>query len=540
MTRSVRRPRVKVFAMMPSFRWKLRGLHAAVLILTPVLFLVGVGLYHLWSTGWAFITYWPMATCFVTAYALGWYWSRQLRRATPAADGEPLPVYWTDRDRKAWEIVEAKIATMPPVPTKELTDLSRYATQTQELAVAVARVYRPGQADPFAHLTMPEVLACGELVTHDLTKLVREGVPGSHLFTLGDMQRLYNVVDSATTWYPRLRNVYWAASLVFNPIKTAAQIAYTKGMMGPAQDGVKANVLQWFQAVYLREVGRYLIELNSGRLRVGAKRYLELTRTAADPAVVADAPAAGADPAVEPLPLTVAIVGPVKAGKSSLANALLGEQRAATDVLPLTAGLVRYTLRRPGLPAFTIVDSAGFGLAGPTEDDVQTALLAAKEADVLLLVVPARSAARAPETEFLERLLKAMAAVPNLKPPPLVGVLTHIDLISPAMEWAPPYDFAAGTRPKEVNVRDAVSAAGELFGKAVETVVPVCASAGKVTGVQDELLAAILARVGEARGVSLLRALYTEADADKAKRVWRQLQTAGGHAARLLLDWAKM
>ena len=524
--------------MMPSFRWKLRGLLAAVLIVTPVLFLVGVGLYHLWSTGWAFITYWPMATCFLTAYALGWYWSRQLRRATPAADGEPLPVYWTDRDRTAWEIVEAKIATMPPVPTKELTDLSRYATQTQELAVAVARVYRPGQTDPFAHLTMPEVLACGELVTHDLTKLVREGVPGSHLFTLGDVQRLYNVVDSATTWYPRLRNAYWAASLVFNPIKTAAQIAYTKGMMGPAQDGVKANVLQWFQAVYLREVGRYLIELNSGRLRVGAKRYLELTRTAADPAVVADAPA-GTDPIVEPLPLTVAIVGPVKAGKSSLANALLGEQRAATDVLPLTAGLVRYTLRRPGLPAFTIVDSAGFGLAGPTEDDVQTALLAAKEADVLLLVVPARSAARAPETEFLERLLKAMAAVPNLKPPPIVGVLTHIDLISPAMEWAPPYDFAAGTRPKEVNVRDAVSAAGELFGKAVETVVPVCASAGKVTGVQDELLAAILARVGEARGVSLLRALYTEADADKAKRVWRQLQTAGGHAARLLLDWAK-
>ncbi len=524
--------------MMPSLRWKLRGLLVTALVGTPVAFLVAVGFYHLWATGWAFVTYWPMATCFLVAYALGWHWSRQLRRATPAAAGEGLPNYWTDRDRQAWEVVEAKIAAMPPVPTKELTDLSRYATQTQELAAAVARVYRPGQADPFAHLTMPEVLACGELVTHDLTKLVREGVPGSHLFTLGDVQRLYNVVDSATTWYPRLRNVYWAASLVFNPVKTVAQIAYTKGMMGPAQEGVKSNVLQWFQAVYLREVGRYLIELNSGRLRVGAKRYLELTRTAADPAVVADAPKAPDDAPVEPLPLTVAIVGPVKAGKSSLANALLGEQRAATDVLPLTAGLVRYTLRRPGLPAFTIVDSAGFGLAGPTEDDVQTALLAAKEADVLLLVVPARSAARAPETEFLGRLLKAMAAVPNLKPPPLVGVLTHIDLISPAMEWSPPYDFAAGTRVKEMNVRDAVSAAGEVFS-GIEAIVPVCASAGKVTGVQDELLAAILARVGEARGVSLLRALYTEADADKAKRVWRQLQTAGGHAARLLLEWAK-
>ena len=351
------------------------------------------------------------------------------------------------------------------------------------------------------------------------------------------MQRLYNVVDQATTWYPRLRNVYWAASLVFNPIKTAAQIAYTKGMMGPAQDGVKSNVLQWFQAVYLREVGRYLIELNSGRLRVGAKRYLEMTAAAADPGLVTQAPAPEA--AAEPLPLTIALVGPVKAGKSSLANALLGEQRAATDVLPLTAGLVRYALRRPGLPALTVLDSAGFGHAGPTEDDVQTALSAAKEADVLLLVVPARSAARAPETEFLDRLLKAMAAVPNLKPPPIVGVLTHIDLISPAMEWSPPYDFNAGTWPKEQNVREAVAAAGEVFDRRVEAIVPVCASPGKVTGVQDELLAAVLARVGEARGVSLLRALYAEADADKAKRVWRQLQTAGGHAARLLLDWAK-
>jgi predicted GTPase len=522
-------------------RWKLRGTIVFLLAVLPVAFVSVVGMYHLWATGWSFVAYWPMAACFLGAYGLGWYWSKGLRRNAADAEVEPPAVYWTDLDRRAWEAVETTIAAMPPVPSAELTELSRYAEQTQQLARVVAAVYRPGQADPFAHLTMPEILACGELITQDLTQLVRGAVPGSHLFTLGDILRARNLFDQVTTWYPRLRNVYWAASLAFNPIKTVAQIAYTKGMMGPAQEGMKSNALQWFQAVYLREVGRYLIELNSGRLKVGAKRYLELVAATADPGLVAAPSDEGEtrSPKPEALPLTVALVGPVKAGKSSLANALLGEQLAATDVLPLTAGLVRYALRRPGLPALTVLDSAGFGHSGPTEDDVQVALSAAKEADVLLLVVPARSAARAPEADFLNRLVAAMAATPNLKPPPLLAVLTHIDLLTPAMEWSPPYDFAAGTRPKEVNVRDAVTAATELFGQQVSAVVPVCASPGKVTGVQDDLLAAILTRVGEARGVSLLRALFVEADADKARRVWHQVQTAGGHAARLLWDWAR-
>jgi hypothetical protein len=57
-------------------------------------------------------------------------------------------------------------------------------------------------------------------------------------------------------------------------------------------------LLLWFYTAYLQRLGTYLIELNSGRLRVGVRRYRELMqrhKAAAEPA--AGAPAAAGDPA---------------------------------------------------------------------------------------------------------------------------------------------------------------------------------------------------------------------------------------------------
>ncbi|MGL6074777.1 MAG: GTPase family protein [Fimbriiglobus sp.] len=513
--------------------WRWQAALVATLAILPIGFLIAVGFYHLWATGWSFITYWPMGLCWLLAYFLAWYFTRQ--REKPPETPVEVPLYWTERDREAWAIVETHIAAMPPMPKDALADLNRYAAPAQELALAVAKVYQPGANDPFAHLTMPEILTCGELITHDLTKLVREGVPGSHLLTLGDIKRLWEVTDRAMAWYPRVRNVYWAASLVFNPLKTISQMAFSQALLGPTQSGVQSNVVQWFQTVYLREVGRYLIELNSGRLRVGAARYLELTASAQAP----EQPGLPTAPTTVVTPVTVALVGPVKAGKSSLVNALLGEQLAATDVLPLTAGRTRYALRREGIPPLTLIDSAGFGLEGATEADVSTALEAAQEADLLLLVVPARSAARAPEVEFLNRLHAAMKATPRLKLPPIVVVLSHVDLLTPAMEWSPPYDPETGSRPKEVSMREALAAATEVFGEAVEATVPVCTAPNRVWGVAEELMPRVLPLLGEARGVAVLRNLHAEADAGQAKRVWQQLQTAGKLSAHLIRDWLK-
>ena len=535
-------------------QFKIRVAVIAALALAPVVFFAGVGSYHLWMTGWSWIAFWPMAGCYLAAYLLGWYWLRR-RRVTAPTDAEPRPEYWTDTDKRAWVVVEEYVTTLTPPTADQFSDLNRYASEAQELALRVARVYRPSAADPFGHLALPEILACGELVSHDLAKLVERYVPGSHLMSVNDYKRVRTAVDAASEWYPRLRGVYWLATAFINPIKTGLQVAATKGGLMPAFQGFQQNILLWFHVAYVRQLGRYLIELNSGRLKVGAKRYLELMEqhltppTEAPPVDIADpAPPAAAGPAApapEPPPpvvlpsVTVAVVGPVKAGKSTLVNALLGEQKAGTDVLPLTAGATKYVLRQPGRPTLTVTDSAGFGQDGATEADVKAAVEVARGADLVLLAVPARSAARRPESDFLDRVRAALAATPHLKMPDVALVLTQIDVLSPAAEWAPPYDWRAGGRPKERSIRAASEAAREVFGDRVADVVPVCAVPGKEVGVQDDLLPRIAARLGEARGVAFLRALHAEAAIDKTRRVVNQVLNAGGAALKAWWDSAK-
>jgi hypothetical protein len=80
---------------------------------------------------------------------------------------------------------------------------------------------------------------------------------------------------------------------------------------------------------------------------------------------------------------------------------------------------------------------------------------------------------------------------------------------------------------------DAVTAAQELFPD-VAGMVPVCAAVGKEWGVVEELLPEIVALLGEAKSVSLLRCLHAEADEGKVKKVFAQLWAAGRKAVGLL------
>src|SRR5262249_28643388 len=114
--------------------------------------------------------------------------------------------------------------------------------------------------------------------------------------------------------------------------------------------------------------------------------------------------------------------------------------------------------------------------------------------------------------------------------------MTHVDLLSPQMEWAPPYDWRTGTRTKEVQMAEASDVAREQFGLRVASVVPVCAAEGRVFNVEEELLPALLKQLDEARGVSLLRTLHAEADAAKVRRVFEQVKAAGWRIFDLVRD----
>jgi hypothetical protein len=121
-----------------------------------------------------------------------------------------------------------------------------------------------------------------------------------------------------------------------------------------------------------------------------------------------------------------------------------------------------------------------------------------------------------------------------LKKPPLLAVMTHIDLLSPALEWSPPYDWRQPTRPKEENIQQALTAAWGQVGTYSAGVVPVCTAAGKVYGIEEWLLPAVAEQLDEAHGVALLRCLRAEIDENKVRKVFHQLLAAAGEAARVV------
>jgi 50S ribosomal subunit-associated GTPase HflX len=132
---------------------------------------------------------------------------------------------------------------------------------------------------------------------------------------------------------------------------------------------------------------------------------------------------------------------------------LLGEQRAKTDVLPMTAEITQYQLQPAGVPTrFVLLDTVGYGHEGPNADQRRATEEAARQSDLLLLVMHARNPARQADVDLLRDLRAWFAARPDLRMPPILGVLTHIDLLSPAMEWAPPYDWQEPKRAKEKHI----------------------------------------------------------------------------------------
>lgn len=509
-------------------RWRIALL--AGLFALPVVVLLGVGSYDLWQRGWWFYAWWPMVGCYGLAYFLAGRWQRD--RKLLRIDFDALP-HWTDRDKLAWQRVEARAAAGKDIPPDQLGEMTFYVDVAQEMSKELAQVYHPGARDPVKKLTIPEILAVTELASHDLTELVDKYLPGGHLLTVGDWQR----ARQATEWYSAASKVYWAVAALFNPVQTGTRFLASQLGLSKPLELLQNNVILWFYTAYLQRVGTYLIELYSGRLRVGVRRYRELMTQHAPGEDGTAAAGQGAPPARQ---VTLALFGQVKAGKSSLINAFLGEQRAKTDVLPATAAVTRYELKPAGLPTqLVLLDTVGYGHEGPKADDLPATEKAARAADVLLLVLHARNPARQADYLMLQRLHEWFGKRPDLKPPPIVAVLTHIDLLTPAVEWSPPYDWRQPTRPKEQQIAQAVEAVREQLGAALAEVVPVCTAQGKLFGVSEELLPEVVRRLDEAHAVALLRCLRSEMDAGQVRKVWQQLLAVGKGAAWVVWENAR-
>jgi predicted GTPase len=514
------------------------------LFMLPWVFLIGVGSYHLWHTGWLFWAWWPMFLAFGLSYYLAWRWTRG-KGLLPDTDATP-PNYWTERDKLAWEKVQAKAKQYDKVSGEQLADARHYSDIALDLAGQVAAVYNPGGATAFDHLTIPEVLACVELAAADLNELVQKYIPGVHMLRIRD----YKTARKAADWYRVGQNVYWAGAAVFNPLEVGVRWAAARYGLGGLLDKLQGNILLWFHTAFVHQFGRYLIEMNSGRLKVGVKKYRDILQAHGEPPVESASPGTtspgtavpglGSESSTPPSPankpIGIAVLGPVKAGKSSLVNALLGRQAATVDTLPVPHVGVRYTLTLAGGQPVTVLDTAGYGQDGPDESEFAVAAEAAQGADLILFVTPATNPGRRADVELLDRLKAWFADRLHLKLPPVVAAVNQVDLLSPKAEWSPPYNWQTGARPKEENIRDCVAAVREQVGDRVADVVPVCGRAGETFGITEGLVPAVARQLDDARGGAMLRAFDAEAAADQYSRLGRQLVEGGRKALGILWE----
>ncbi|WP_020468502.1 GTPase family protein [Zavarzinella formosa] len=504
---------------------RLRLLAIILLIIIPLLFYMGVGAYHLFETGWTFYVWWPTALCFGTAYFLGWQVARRMKTKTDSHPGDP---HWTDRDQFAWGMVQARVEKSADLDQEALTQPKFYYDTAEAIAKELSVVYQPGASDPVGPVTIPELLTVIELATRELHDRVRKYVPGSHLMTIDHWRK----TQKAIGWMKHANNGYWVVSAVLNPVKTAARYLAAKTTLTPLQDRLQRGVINWFYAEFISDVGRYLIELYSGRLKVGAEKYRELQ----EQTIRADEGGGGASP--EARPVTITVIGQVKAGKSSLINALLGERKAQTDVLPCTDTITEYVLKSSGLPAtLHIMDSIGYSHEGADADQVDKTAEVVRQSDLVLLVGHARNAAKQADVNFVGALQNWFRTRPQYKIPPIMAVLTHADLLTPAMEWQPPYDWSAGIRPKEKSIRDAVGTARESFPDAAN-IVPACTAENRQWNVTEGVLAGVVNLLGEARGVAFLRCLDESANEDRVGKVFEQLWSLGKTAYTIFRERA--
>jgi small GTP-binding protein len=504
-----------------------RSLTLAALMLLPLLVYLALGAYALWETGLFAWTFWILPGFWIVTWIVAVLWK------PPGIEVHldvPHPRHFTPRDESALAIVRRYQEQIDVLTPQQLVDPEFYLQQSRHLARDLAEHYHPGAKDLVSSLTVPEVLAAIRLVVDDMERWMLEAVPGSQLLTI----RQWKWLRHAPRWLDRAQNAVWAASVLVNPANVLKYLA-SNVTVGPLTRELHTEFLAAMYLRFVRQLGFYLIEMNSGRLRGGADRY-RLAFETPDP-ITAGSQSAPAT--LVPESLNVAVVGQVKAGKSSVINALVGERVARSDVLPETIHVNRYRLSVPESNVqLTLLDTPGYADSGATRQQKDEITLAVREADLLLLVVDAHSPAKSADRQLMDDLRKWFDEHPALKPAPVIICLTHIDLLSPVMEWDPPYDWQAPRTRKEQSIHGAVDYVRGLFSEVARDVVPVCSAADRCDqkSVVAELLPALLQVLSEGQIAALLRAYHQDLDEGRLRTLFRQLRNSGKQLLRIWLE----
>jgi predicted GTPase len=486
----------------------------------PYLVLAAAGAWWLYDTGWWL---WWMAGA-VLVSLIGWPLMRMVQNSSPppvAALAGASPD-WSPAARLAWEDVEA-IARRLEHEELQLDQPEPLLKLAREVIEAVARRFHARSSNPLYEIPVPHLLHIVELVAHDLRDACSATIPGSHILTINEIVKIRRLIRHLPTVY----RLYRLATFFVNP---TAALAREVNLLVQEQmlNASTAEAKRWALQYAVRKTGYYAIELYSGQL---ALRGIEFAGYSTGRSRRTIAAVGRRTAALEEEPFRILVLGQVKAGKSSLVNALFGETRAAVDVVPRTKGVEAHLLEREGLRRAIILDTAGYDDATQTALALDQAREEIVRCDLVLLASSATTAARDADRRLLDEVRGLFQQTPDREFPPLVVALTHIDQVRPFREWGPPYDLAAPEGSKARNIRDAVDATATDLAVDVERVIPVCLLEGKLYNVEEGLIPAILSTLGAAQRLKYLRCLREFKD----EEYWRRLGEQAANAGRILL-----
>lgn len=389
----------------------------------------------------------------------------QLKRQSAefvAREAQPL-AGWGKREHEAMEIVKEIAQTAEALTFTDVAAVRGLALQTVQ---AVARHYHPEVERPELAIPVPDALLLAERVVRDLRGEVLTIVPFSRSITLGN---LLQVADRVGSHGPKAKLLYEIADQAYNAVllftNPPAGIArFARGhMVAQMGSGLLGSAKTKATRLFALRVGREAIELYSGRLSHSDRELAVASQRGIE--------------AVQPdmAPPRLVLAGQLNAGKSSLVNALAGQVLCEVQTVPTPVGPKEHILSLDGEDCAVLVDMPGI----VNDETSRTALSeAVRRCDLIVWVASAVTPGRDADVRALKTLREEFDNEPHRRRPPVVVALTQVDRLTPAGEWAPPYDFVDPSRLKERTMRMAMAHVAKTLDVPLDAVVPVAMRPG--------------------------------------------------------------
>lgn len=186
---------------------------------------------------------------------------------------------------------------------------------------------------------------------------------------------------------------------------------------------------------------------------------------------------------VDARPARIAIVGRRGAGKSSLINAIFGEERAEVGHTKSQTGVGTWYSFQNELGGIDILDTRGLGEASKPEEEVYTSSpleeiersITHKCPDVILFLCKAKEVDARLEEDLLQlqQLRKKIIELHNYDIP-IIGIVTQVDELAPLSNVDPPFDHPE----KQENIKETVDILSDKIAEVIAkpvTVIPVAA-----------------------------------------------------------------